>query len=134
MRLDGTSGQMLVWPDRITITRLNHHSEPTLRLGPGTSYPNPYAVPALRGAEQVGDVLSLVTVALSAAAVVSLVLRYRAAPDDVHFSRDPNQREVRRDPIVRYVSVPRPPDGSAYLLAGTVALTALFGRLRRRWS
>jgi len=56
---------------------------PTLRPEPGRSYPNPYAVLPLRGAEQVGDVLALVTLALSAAAVVSLVLRYRAARDDV---------------------------------------------------
>src|SRR3954470_11900098 len=42
-------------------------AEPTLRVGPGTSYPNPYAIPALKGAEQAGDVLALVTLALSAA-------------------------------------------------------------------
>jgi hypothetical protein len=56
---------------------------------------------------------------------------YRAAPADVYFDRNPDQREVKRDPIIRYVAVPRPPDGSAYLLAGAVALTALVGRLRR---
>jgi hypothetical protein len=55
---------------------------------------------------------------------------YKAAPADIYFSRDPNQAEVKRPPIVQYVAVPRPPDGSAFLLAGTVALTALFGRFR----
>jgi hypothetical protein len=59
---------------------------------------------------------------------------YRAAPADVYFSRNPDQREVKRDPIVRYVAVPRPPDGSAYLLAGAVALTAFWSRFRRWWA
>jgi hypothetical protein len=35
------------------------------------------------GLDQASNVLGLVTLALSLAAVVSLVLRYRAAPDDV---------------------------------------------------
>jgi Uncharacterized protein conserved in bacteria (DUF2330) len=57
---------------------------------------------------------------------------YRAAPTDVYFSRNPDQREVKRDPIVQYAAVPRSPDGSAYLLAGAVALTAFWGRTRRQ--
>jgi hypothetical protein len=59
---------------------------------------------------------------------------YRAAPADVYFERNPDQRPVKRDPIIHYVAVPRPPDGSAYLLAGAVALTALVGRVRRWWA
>ena len=57
--------------------------EPKLQLGPGQFYPNPYAVPAVSGLDQASNVLGLVTLALSLAAVVSLVLRYRAASDDV---------------------------------------------------
>jgi Uncharacterized protein conserved in bacteria (DUF2330) len=57
---------------------------------------------------------------------------YRAAPADVYFSRDPDQGEVRRDPIVQYVAAPRPPDGSAFLLVGAVVLTPLLTRLRRK--
>jgi signal transduction histidine kinase len=82
---------------------------PTLRVGPATSYPNPYAVIALKGSEQVGDVLALATLALSAAAVVSLVLRYRAAPDDVRSQ-------------ILWVTVACVVLGAAFALDATVAL------------
>ena len=56
---------------------------------------------------------------------------YKPAPADVYFSRDPSQAEVRRDPIIEYVAVPRPPDGSVYLLAGAIALAPIVARMRR---
>jgi Uncharacterized protein conserved in bacteria (DUF2330) len=56
---------------------------------------------------------------------------YKSAPADVYFSRDPDQREQKRAPIVEYVAVPRPPDGSAFLMVGAVALTAFVPRWRR---
>ncbi len=84
-------------------------AEPTLRVGPDTSYPNPYAVLPLRGAEQVGEVLALVTLALSAAAVGSLLLRYRAAPDDVRSQ-------------ILWVTVACGVLGAAFALDATVAL------------
>ena len=84
-------------------------AEPTLRLGPVTTYPNPYAVTGLARAEHVGDVLALVTLALSAAAVVSLVLRYRAAPDDVRSQ-------------ILWVTVACVVLGAAFALDATVAL------------
>ncbi|HEX3146578.1 MAG TPA: DUF2330 domain-containing protein [Gemmataceae bacterium] len=58
---------------------------------------------------------------------------YKAAPADVYFARDPDQREQKREPIAEYVAVPRPPDGSAFLMVGAIALTALAPRWRR-WS
>lgn len=58
---------------------------------------------------------------------------YRAAPADVYFSRDPSQADVRREPIVQYVAVPTPPDGSVYLLAVAVAISPFLARVRRFW-
>jgi signal transduction histidine kinase len=55
-------------------------AQPTLS-GPDGRYPNRYAVPELTGLDLVGNVLGLVTLALSLAGVASLVLRYRAASD-----------------------------------------------------
>lgn len=56
---------------------------------------------------------------------------YRPAPADVYFSRDPDQSDVRREPIVQYVAAPTRPDGSAVLLAVAIALAPLVARLRR---
>lgn len=56
---------------------------------------------------------------------------YRAAPADVYFARDPDQGEVRRPPIVQYVGVKPPPDGSVCALAVALALAPLVGRWRR---
>jgi signal transduction histidine kinase len=57
--------------------------EPTLRLGPNRSFPNPYAVPAPDWLDRAGEVLGLVTVVLALAAVASQVLRYRRAANQV---------------------------------------------------
>jgi hypothetical protein len=58
---------------------------------------------------------------------------YRAAPADVYFSRDPDQSDVRREPIIQYVALPGRPDGSVYLLAAAIAVAPLFTRIRRLW-
>jgi hypothetical protein len=58
---------------------------------------------------------------------------YKPAPADIYFSRDPSQTEVRREPIIQYVSVRHPPDGSFYLLAAAVTFGPLFTRMRRLW-
>jgi hypothetical protein len=47
---------------------------------------------------------------------------YKAAPADVYFSRDTDQSEVRRPPIIEYVSLPIPTDVMTYaLVIATVA-------------
>lgn len=56
---------------------------------------------------------------------------YRAAPADVYFVRDPDQGDVRREPIVQYVAAPTRPDGSVVLLAAAFALAPLLARVRR---
>ena len=57
---------------------------------------------------------------------------YQAAPADVYFSRDPNQRTVHREPIIQYVSAGWPRDGSIYAIAIAVVLPPLVCRIRRR--
>jgi hypothetical protein len=57
---------------------------------------------------------------------------YRAAPADVTFSRDPDQGDVRRPPIVQYVSSPWPADVTAYALVAVVIVPPLVRRVRRR--
>jgi hypothetical protein len=56
---------------------------------------------------------------------------YKVAPADVYFSRDPDQRAIKRPPIVEYASAHWPPDAMAYALAAVVVLPPLFRRLRR---
>lgn len=58
---------------------------------------------------------------------------YKPAPADVYFARDPSQTDVRREPIIQYVSARHPPDGSFYLLAAAVTFGPLFTRMRRLW-
>jgi len=57
---------------------------------------------------------------------------YQAAPADVYFSRDPNQRTVHRKPIIQYVSSGWPSDGSVYAIAAVVILPPLVRRVRRK--
>jgi len=57
---------------------------------------------------------------------------YRVAPADVFFSRDADQKRVRRPAIYVSTSPHWPTDGAAYALAGVLVLTPLWNRLRRR--
>ena len=56
---------------------------------------------------------------------------YRVAPADLSFSSAASQDEVRRDPIIRYVSAPWPADVTSYALAVAVIVPPLSRRLRR---
>jgi hypothetical protein len=56
---------------------------------------------------------------------------YRAAPADVYFSRDPDQGDVRREPIIQYTWAPARPDGSAFLIVAALMLVPLVSRMRR---
>jgi hypothetical protein len=56
---------------------------------------------------------------------------YKAAPADVYFSRDMDQSEVRRPPIIEYVSLPIPTDVMTYVLGAVMILPPLVRRLRR---
>ena len=56
---------------------------------------------------------------------------YRPAPADVYFSRDPDQGDVRREPIVQYVSAASRPDGTVFLIVGAMVLVPLVNRVRR---
>jgi Uncharacterized protein conserved in bacteria (DUF2330) len=56
---------------------------------------------------------------------------YKAAPADVYFSRDMDQSEVRRPPIIEYVSLPVPTDVMTYALGAVMILPPLLRRLRR---
>jgi hypothetical protein len=58
---------------------------------------------------------------------------YRAAPADVSFARDADQGEVKRPPVVQYVSAPARPDGGVFVFAAALALLPLLTRLRRWW-
>jgi hypothetical protein len=55
---------------------------------------------------------------------------YRIAPADVYFSRSDNQSDVRRPPIIEYVSSPWPADAMVYALA-VVMMAPLARRIRR---
>jgi hypothetical protein len=57
---------------------------------------------------------------------------YRVAPADVYFARDPDQKAVKRPPIVEYVSSPWPPDVMACALAVAVVMPPLLRRVRGR--
>jgi hypothetical protein len=56
---------------------------------------------------------------------------YRVAPADVYFSRDPDQAEVRRPPIIEYVFSPWQVDVAVYALAVAMVLPPLLRRARR---
>jgi hypothetical protein len=56
---------------------------------------------------------------------------YRIAPADVYFSRSDNQRDVRRPPIIEYVSSPWPADAMVYALAVVMMVPPLARRIRR---
>ena len=56
---------------------------------------------------------------------------YRVAPADVYFSRDAEQSEIRREPIIQYVSSRWPADVMAYALAAVVVFPPLCRRVRR---
>jgi hypothetical protein len=56
---------------------------------------------------------------------------YQVAPADLYFSPSPIQDEVRRMPIVQYVSRPFPTDMMAYALGAVVILPSLLRRIRR---
>ena len=57
---------------------------------------------------------------------------YRVAPSDVYFARSADQAEVRRPPIVHYVSGRQAPDVTPVLVGVAIGLTFLVGRLRSR--
>jgi hypothetical protein len=57
---------------------------------------------------------------------------YQAAVADVYFSRDPNQRTVRREPVIHYVSSGWPKDGSFYAIAAALVLPPVVRRIRRK--
>ncbi len=56
---------------------------------------------------------------------------YRTAPADVAFSRSPTQNEVRRAPILEYVSTSFPADAMVYGLAAVVVVPPLVRRRKR---
>jgi hypothetical protein len=56
---------------------------------------------------------------------------YKAAPADVYFSRDMDQSEVRRPPIIEYVSLPIPTDVMTYVLGAVMILPPLVRRFRK---
>ena len=57
---------------------------------------------------------------------------YQAAPADVYFSRDQNQKSLHRPPIIQYVSSGWPSDVSVYAIAAAVVLPPLVCRVRRK--
>ena len=56
---------------------------------------------------------------------------YQAAPADVYFSRDQNQRTQRREPIIQYVSSGWPGDAPVLAVAAVVLFPTLVRRVRR---
>jgi hypothetical protein len=56
---------------------------------------------------------------------------YRAAPADLYFSVDREQRSVKRPPILVYVHATLPNDASGYGLAAALILPPLWRRVRR---
>jgi hypothetical protein len=59
---------------------------------------------------------------------------YQAAPADLYFARDPDQRPLRREPIIQYVSAGWPHDASLYAIAAALVLPPVLRRMRRRGS
>jgi hypothetical protein len=56
---------------------------------------------------------------------------YKVAPADVYFAPDTDQSEVRRPPIIEYVSLPFPTDVMTYALGAVMILPPLLRRVRR---
>jgi len=56
---------------------------------------------------------------------------YKAAPRTCIFSRDADQGEIRRQPIIRYVSSRWPADVMVYTLTAVVVFPPLCRRVRR---
>jgi Uncharacterized protein conserved in bacteria (DUF2330) len=52
---------------------------------------------------------------------------YKVAPADVYFARSANQKDVRRDPIIEYVSGPRPNEFPLVAIVAFVGVTAMIG-------
>ena len=57
---------------------------------------------------------------------------YRVAPADVYFSRNPDQKTLKRPPDFQYVSAPGPVDVMACALAAALIVPPLVRRVRRR--
>jgi hypothetical protein len=55
---------------------------------------------------------------------------YRAAPADLTFARASDQDPVRRPPIIEYVALPLPADGTVYALAAALVVPPLVRRCR----
>jgi hypothetical protein len=58
---------------------------------------------------------------------------YKLAPADVYFSRSNSQADVRREPIIEYVSRAKAPDAGLFLIAAALVLSPLLTRARRHW-
>jgi hypothetical protein len=56
---------------------------------------------------------------------------YQAAVSDLFFFRDQDQKTLRREPIIQYVSSDLPVDGSLYALGAVILLPSLVRRTRR---
>ena len=56
---------------------------------------------------------------------------YKVAPADVYFARVANQKDVRRDPIIEYVSAPRSDAFPLFAFAAFAGVTAMIGWRRR---
>ncbi len=56
---------------------------------------------------------------------------YKVAPADLYFSRDSNQNNAKREPIIEYASSTSPADAMAYALAAVVVVTPVFRRFHR---
>jgi hypothetical protein len=57
---------------------------------------------------------------------------YRPAPADLTFVRDPDQSAVKRPPIIEYVQISLPTDGSLYALAAVIIVPPIWRRARRK--
>jgi hypothetical protein len=56
----------------------------------------------------------------------------QAAPADVYFARDPNQRTLHRPTITQWVSSGWPADVSVYAIAMTIGVPPIVRRVRRK--
>ncbi len=56
---------------------------------------------------------------------------YRVAPADVYFARSADQGQLKRPPIIEYVSAPWPADVMVYAFAAVLILPPLLRRVRR---
>jgi uncharacterized protein DUF2330 len=57
---------------------------------------------------------------------------YKVAPADVYFARSANQKDVRREPIIEYVSGPRSNEFPLIAVAAMLGMTAFVGFRSRR--